>query len=260
MIVKNDSPARKLSDHSGWRKEKYGVLPVDSALERVCKTRLSTMPRVTITVPEKTPQPYRFQLDRQSVTLGRGSENDIAIDCGSISVKHAEMLRVEGGYELRDVGSTNGIKLNGERTDVIRLRSGLSVKLGDVSFDFILSDEELEILAREKPAADASNQPESSGRMIDLPPLKPEPEPERESPAPVGSGGGGGAAGGVGMIVLFLILAAAAFFAGMAVRFQKETGDSLLDAIKAKSSAVETSKPAPAAPPEPAAPVDEDQE
>ena len=101
------------------------------------------MPRVTITVPEKTPQPYRFQIDRQSVTLGRGSENDIAIDCGSISVKHAEMLRVEGGYELRDVGSTNGIKLDGERMDVIRLRSGLGVKLGDVSFDFLLSDEEL---------------------------------------------------------------------------------------------------------------------
>jgi pSer/pThr/pTyr-binding forkhead associated (FHA) protein len=214
------------------------------------------MPRVTITVPDKTPQPYRFQLDRQSVTLGRGSENDIAIDCGSISVKHAEMLRVEGGYELRDLGSTNGIKLDGERKEVIRLRSGIGVKLGDVSFDFLLSDEELDILARENPGADASNRPESSDRTIDLPPLKP--EPGREAPVPVATRGGGGGGGGLGMIVLFLILAAAAFFAGMAVRFQKETGGSLIDAIKAKAETSETSKPAPApasAPAEPAEPA-----
>ena len=61
------------------------------------------MPRVTITVPEKNAQPYRFQLDRPVVSLGRGSENDIAIESGSVSVHHAEMRRIEGGYELRDI-------------------------------------------------------------------------------------------------------------------------------------------------------------
>ena len=90
----------------------------------------------------------------------------------------------------------------------------------------------LETLAREKPAADASNQPESSDRTIDLPPLKP--EPERESRAPVAAGGGGGPVG-FGNDPAVFILAAAAFFAGMAMRFQKETGDSLMDAIKTKA-------------------------
>ena len=104
------------------------------------------MPRVTITVPDSNPQPYRFQLDRRVATLGRGSNNDIVIDCGSVSVSHAEMRRIEGGYELRDLDSTNGIKLDGERMPVIPLRSGLSVKLGDVAFDFQLSDEECEAL------------------------------------------------------------------------------------------------------------------
>ena len=55
------------------------------------------------------------------------------------------------------------------------------------------------------------------------------------------------------MILLFLILAAAAFFAGMAVRYQKDTGNSLIDAIKAKnekSPAVKPADPAPAAAPE----------
>jgi hypothetical protein len=209
------------------------------------------MPRVTITVPEKTPQPYRFQLDRQSVSLGRGSENDIPIDSSSVSVKHAEMLRIDGGYELRDVGSTNGIKLDGERREVIALRTGLSVKLGDVAFDFVLSDEELEALRKEKPAGESPVQKETEDGTIDLPSSG---SGSRKSAMANESGGG------FGMILLFLILAAAAFVAGMAVRFQKETGNSLLDAVKAKSALSAPAKPEPSAPapvPAPAAPATE---
>lgn len=179
------------------------------------------MPRITITVPEKNAQPYRFQLDRQTVTLGRGSDNDIAIESGSVSVQHAEMRRVEGGYELHDAGSTNGIKLDGVRYEVIPLHSGSTVKIGDVSFDFALSDEESEALAREKPP-----EPSPITREAELPA-----EPPRQ-PASTPSGGSG-----FGAILIFVILATAAFFAGMGIRHQKETGGSLIEAIKAKAAA-----------------------
>ena len=191
------------------------------------------MPRVTITVPEKNAQPYRFQLDREVVSLGRGSENDIAIESGSVSVHHAEMRRIEGGYELRDVGSTNGIKLNGERHDVIPLRSGATVKIGDVSFDFVLSDEEREALARERPT-----EPSPITREPELPARQQQPHRTPYAPAP--SSG----ATGVGAMLLFVILAAAAFFAGLAVRFQKETNGNLIEAVKAHQAV----KPPPAAP------------
>jgi pSer/pThr/pTyr-binding forkhead associated (FHA) protein len=198
------------------------------------------MPRVTITVPEKNAQPYRFQLDRQLVTLGRGSENDIAIDSGSVSVMHAEMRRVEGGYELRDLGSTNGIKLNGIREDVIQLRSGMTVKIGDVSFDFLLSDEEGEALARERP-----QDPSPITREAEESAAKPVPA-RGAAYTPARSNGSG-----LGASVLFLTLACAAFFAGLAVRYQKDTGGNLIEAIKAKSAPAQV---APAAAPEP--PVD----
>jgi pSer/pThr/pTyr-binding forkhead associated (FHA) protein len=198
------------------------------------------MPRVTITVPEKTPQPYRFQLDRQVVSLGRGSENDIPIECGSVSVKHAEMLRVDGGYELRDVGSTNGIKLDGERREVIPLKSGLTVKLGDVSFDFTLSDEEQEALAKEKSSGGTAIQQKPEAGDIDLPPAR----AASRKPVMVNDT----SRGGFGMILLFLILAAAAFLAGMAVRFQKETGASLLEAVNSKSEQSAPAKSTPAQP------------
>jgi pSer/pThr/pTyr-binding forkhead associated (FHA) protein len=199
------------------------------------------MPRVTITVPEKNAQPYRFQLDRQVVTLGRGSENDIAIDSGSVSVHHAEMCRVEGGYELRDIGSTNGIKLDGIRESVVPLRCGVSVKIGDVAFDFQLTEEEREALAREKPP--------------ELPPLTREPEQNEQKPLArrPASTSAGSSGSGFGAALLFLILAAAAFFAGMAVRYQKETGGNFIQAIQAGPAAETT----PAVPVDPATPAAE---
>jgi pSer/pThr/pTyr-binding forkhead associated (FHA) protein len=192
------------------------------------------MPRVTITVSEKTAQPYRFQLDREVVTVGRGSENDIAIDSGSVSTSHAEMRRIKGGYELADVGSTNGIKLDGERYPVIPLRSGMQVKIGDVSFDFVLSDEEHEALAREK-----SPEPPVISRPTELPPSAEKPAtkipsyvlaPQRES--------------SFGPTLMFLILAVIAFFTGIYFRYQKETGGDLIQAIKVHAEP-KTAPPAP---------------
>lgn len=200
------------------------------ALERALKTRLKAMPRVTITVPDTNPQPYRFQLDRRVVTLGRGSNNDIVIDCGSVSVSHAEMRRIEGGYELRDLGSTNGIKLDGERMPVIPLRSGLSVKLGDVAFDFQLSDEENEALAREKPAEESPiireeesppKQAKTRRPMAKRSAVVQNPEEDAEDASPE-------------VIIWFLVLAAIAFCIGMGVRFQKETGSSWIEAVKTR--------------------------
>ena len=217
-----------------------------------------TMPRVTITVPDKMPQPYRFQLDRRVVMIGRGSENDIAVECGSISVKHAEMVRIDGGYELRDLGSTNGIKLDGERHEVIPLRHGASVKLGDVAFDFELSEEEREALRREKVLDDEP----VSKVPAELAPAVKEAAAESEV-APKKRAAGASSDGGGGFIkfVLILLFALLAFFAGLAIRHYKETGGWLLNAIQSKTKTLKANReaqtpPAQSAPAmEPAAPA-----
>ena len=204
------------------------------------------MPRVTLTVPDRNPQPYRFLLDRMKVHIGRGSDNDIVVDCGSVSVRHAVMERIEGGYQLRDLGSTNGIKLEGRIREVIPLRHGLSVKIGDVAFDFTLTDEEREALAREKPPEESPIVREDE---LDAPaPRKaaPRPAPQRQ----LASVQQPSAAASFFMTLLFLVLAAAAFFVGLSVRHQKETGNSLIQSMKGnlpEAPAAETApEPAPA--------------
>jgi pSer/pThr/pTyr-binding forkhead associated (FHA) protein len=209
------------------------------------------MPRVTITVPERNPQPYRFQLDRLKVHLGRGSENDIVIDCGSVSVRHAVMERIDGGYQLRDLGSTNGIKIEGKVREVIPLRHGLSVKIGDVPFDFTLTEEEREALAREKPPEespiimeDELNEPAPRKAAPKSPPAFPRTVASQQQPSAVAS---------FFMTLLFLVLAAIAFFIGLAIKHKQDTGIPLIQDMKAKGAAVtppaDGEKPAPVAAP-----------
>ncbi|MEI6654706.1 MAG: FHA domain-containing protein [Verrucomicrobiota bacterium] len=210
------------------------------------------MPRVTITAPNKTPQPYRFQLERQVVLIGRGSENDIAVDCSSMSVRHAEMLRVEGGYKLRDHGSTNGIKLDGRRCEEIVLRDGLSVKLGDVAFDFELSEEERDTLAREKVLDDGLVFKGESKSVADGEQAEPQAEPKKKSGA--AAGGGHGFMIFVGLMLFALL----AFFGGLSLRHYMQTGGSLLGAIQAKTKTLQANRAAqtpPAPAPESPAPT-----
>ncbi len=108
------------------------------------------MPRVIISEPGKTPQPYRFKLDRKIVHIGRGSDNDIVLACRSCSTSHCVMERVDGGYILRDKGSTNGIRQDDTLMDIIDLYDGMEVMIGDVPMEFNLSDEEIAILSEEE--------------------------------------------------------------------------------------------------------------
>jgi len=100
------------------------------------------MPRITITVPGKKAQPYIFKPDRDNVQIGRGSSNDIVIDCPSISTLHAELVKTgEDEYELRDLGSKNRIKKDGKTFEMLRLEDGDEVTLGKVRLTFHASME-----------------------------------------------------------------------------------------------------------------------
>jgi pSer/pThr/pTyr-binding forkhead associated (FHA) protein len=188
------------------------------------------MPRVLITVSEQTPQPYRFDLDRPSVKIGRGSENDIAINCRSVSVQHALMERIPGGYQLRDLGSTNGTKLAGTRLEIIELVDGTSAKLGDVSFDFTLSADEQSSLAAEIPA-DSSEKTEET--PIPEPPQAPRPPRRVSKPTSLTSATD---SYGKWMFLAFLLFAALAFFIGLSIRHKKEVQQPLLKSMLQKEA------------------------
>lgn len=109
------------------------------------------MPRIIISEPGKSPQPYRFKLEREETNIGRGPDNDIIIEAGSASTRHCIMKRVNGGFILEDLGSTNGLKVNDTRFEVIDLVDEMVVHIGDdVELNFTLTDEELDTLDDEE--------------------------------------------------------------------------------------------------------------
>ena len=108
------------------------------------------MPRVCITAQGKNAQPYRFSLDRKVVRIGRSTDNDIVIDCPSVSSHHCEMKRIDGGYILEDKDSTNGIKADDARMEIIDLENGLDILVGDAALDFELTDKEKDALSEEE--------------------------------------------------------------------------------------------------------------
>jgi hypothetical protein len=66
-------------------------------------------------------------LGSAGATLGRSREADIVIDDANVSRKHAEVRPSGGSWIVRDLGSTNGVKVNGRR-----IQGAQSLKQGDV--------------------------------------------------------------------------------------------------------------------------------
>ena len=59
----------------------------------------------------------KFVLDSDVTKAGRHPDSDIFLDDVTVSRRHAEIVRGEDSYLLRDVGSLNGTYLNRERIE-----------------------------------------------------------------------------------------------------------------------------------------------
>ncbi len=67
---------------------------------------------------------------RASVVLGRSREADVRVADVNVSRRHAEVRQEGAGYWIVDLGSTNGLEVNGKRVDRARLRDGDRITLG----------------------------------------------------------------------------------------------------------------------------------
>jgi Protein of unknown function (DUF3662)/FHA domain len=72
----------------------------------------------------------RNVLSGSRVVVGRSREADIVLQDPNVSRRHAELRRGDEGWQVVDLGSTNGIKVNGRRVDSQQLSAGDQITIG----------------------------------------------------------------------------------------------------------------------------------
>ena len=77
-----------------------------------------------------------FELVDDVYTIGRTEDNDICIPDGTLSSKHAEIIKTGDMFRVIDKGSTNGTRINGERITESNLRSSDILQVGGIEILF----------------------------------------------------------------------------------------------------------------------------
>jgi pSer/pThr/pTyr-binding forkhead associated (FHA) protein len=78
-----------------------------------------------------------FSIAKGQVRIGRLEELDLCISHRSISREHARMSQKDGTFEIEDLNSANGVRINGSAIKKGSLKSGDVVELGQVRFRFV---------------------------------------------------------------------------------------------------------------------------
>jgi hypothetical protein len=115
--------------------------PVD-AIPAALVTQDAT-PQVPLTAftPEATPYltsitGEEFKITQSVTNIGRGIEADIQIDDTSVSRLHCAIV-LGSDVLVRDLGSTNGLVVDGTRTTEALLRDGSIIKIGNITLTYM---------------------------------------------------------------------------------------------------------------------------
>jgi len=111
-----------------------------------------------------------YELDKETMMIGRKADNDIHIDNLSVSSKHAKVLTILNDSFIEDLESTNGTLINGERISKHALKNGETITIGKHELTYVneaadagTGDFEKTIVIR----ADAAGMPEQDETAVD---------------------------------------------------------------------------------------------
>lgn len=79
----------------------------------------------------------RLVFPGERAVIGRSRDSDIVLTDSSVSRRHAQISRVGGGWAIEDLGSTNGVRVNGRDVRGRQgIRSGDELEIGTVNARF----------------------------------------------------------------------------------------------------------------------------
>ncbi len=84
-------------------------------------------------------------INKEEFSIGSGSQNDLVLTDSTISKRHCEISVTENGYQIRDLGSTNGTFVQGIRIASAFLNPGAEFQIGKTHIIFCPLQEAREI-------------------------------------------------------------------------------------------------------------------
>jgi pSer/pThr/pTyr-binding forkhead associated (FHA) protein len=76
------------------------------------------------------------EIKQRRVVIGRSRDCDIQLADANVSRRHAELRQEGASFWVVDLGSTNGVEVNGKRVKRAKLRSGDTITVGSTELTF----------------------------------------------------------------------------------------------------------------------------
>ncbi|MFO0666357.1 MAG: sigma 54-interacting transcriptional regulator [Polyangiaceae bacterium] len=86
----------------------------------------------------------------QRITIGKARENDLVLPDDTVSRIHCEVIASGEGIRIRDLGSTNGTKVDGMRVADAFIQAGSLIKVGEVEIAVRLEASRIEVMPSER--------------------------------------------------------------------------------------------------------------
>ena len=68
--------------------------------------------------------PVTLKLEQDAINIGRSKDNEVVVKNIKASRRHARIERIGATYQITDLGSGNGTKVNGKKIDFQALNKG----------------------------------------------------------------------------------------------------------------------------------------
>jgi len=133
-----------------------------------------------------------FEVAKDMIVVGRQEESDLRLDHKSVSKAHCVLVKTDGLLVLRDLGSTNGTRVNGTRVRRAALLPNDKVSFANCHFQVHIGPREAPIVSGDDrtvggdaPVGDAQNesaveQPSIGIQRNELPDVYPEDAPKKK--------------------------------------------------------------------------------
>ncbi len=98
--------------------------------------------RATLVVIEGSAAGSEHVLTDASYVIGRSPTADLSFSDEAMSGSHAAIELTANGYKVRDMGSTNGTRVNGSAIEAADLKHGDKISAGEHTLQYLLEKKE----------------------------------------------------------------------------------------------------------------------